>query len=114
MAIYHRDIKQLSPEWFIRKIGKPSAGSFDRIVTPKTGKMSAQADAYMNSLLAQWMLGEDDTENPYENEAMAQGKALEPRAVAAFEFQTGLECQKIGFVTTDDGMIGASPDSSST
>ena len=107
MAIYHH-FKQRSEEWYEARRGRPTASEFDRIVTPKAA-LSKSSVKYMNELLAQWMTGKSD-EDLFENDAMAAGKALEPQAVAAFELHTELETQEIGFVTTDDGMIGASPD----
>jgi hypothetical protein len=41
---------------------------------------------------------------------MENGLAMEPDAVAYYEFETGRDTTQIGFVTTDDGKIGCSPD----
>ena len=43
-------------------------------------------------------------------ETIERGKAMEPDAVAQYEFAEEIETQPIGFVTTDDGLVGASPD----
>ena len=45
------DIKQGSPEWALIRAGVLTASNFDRILTPKTRKPSAQRDAYLLSLI---------------------------------------------------------------
>ena len=114
MAIYHREFAQLSEEWFTMRRGIPTASSFDKIITAggkeEKCKRSTQDTAYMNRLLAEWVLGEDLETNPYESEWMKHGKEWESACIKNFEFQTDLEVETIGFVTTDDGLIGCSPD----
>lgn len=46
----------------------------------------------------------------FETWAMRRGHELEPAARAEHEAQTGLIVQRAGFVTTDDGVFGASAD----
>jgi hypothetical protein len=41
---------------------------------------------------------------------MEFGKVLEQEAVPFFEFTTGTPVNRVGFVTTDDGRVGCSPD----
>ncbi len=62
----------------------------------------------MHRLIAEWVIGVpiDD----YQSEWMQRGKELEEQAVLAYEFQTSREAEKVGFVTTDDGFTGCSPD----
>lgn len=108
MPIYHNYFEQRSAEWYRMRLGIPTASEMDRIITP-TGKPSKQATGYMNRLLAEWVLGEP-IESEYDSPYMQAGRDNEAAAVKAFEFQTGLETSEIGFVTTDDGMAGCSPD----
>src|ERR1035441_2290209 len=72
MAIYHREFAQLSEEWFAMRRGIPTASSFDKIITAggkeEKCKRSTQDTAYMNRLLAEWVLGEDLETNPYESD----------------------------------------------
>jgi YqaJ-like recombinase protein len=63
----------------------------------------------MNRLLAEWVLGEPIT-TEVDTPWMEHGREFEEAAVKAFEFQTDLETSPVGFVTTDDGLIGCSPD----
>lgn len=107
MAIYH-DVEQNTAEWHLLRVGIPCSSDFHKIFTPKTKKISTQAPALMYRLLAEWVTGE-----PVENDStqwMDRGRELEPQAVAAYEWLTGEKTKPGGFITTDDGMIGCSPD----
>lgn len=101
------NVAQGTPEWLQLRLGIPTASEFFRILSP-TGKASAQAEAYMHRLLAEWVLGvplED-----YQSQWMIRGKELEQQAVDAYEFATGNETEVVGFVTNDAGTVGCSPD----
>jgi hypothetical protein len=108
MPIYH-NCQQRSAEWFILRLGRPTASDFDRIVTP-TGKLSKQAPAYMHKLLAEQMLGRVIEEKPYQSEWMERGERLEESAVKAYEMLRNVEVQHVGFVTVASGRYGCSPD----
>ena len=105
----HHDIPQYSAEWFRARIGIPTASAFDKLLTPKTLKLSSQAEAYQHRLLAEWLL-----QTPFETEthvwAMDVGMGREEEAVQYYELTTGQETQVVGFCTTDDGRVGCSPD----
>ena len=100
--------EQCSPEWHQLRLGIPTASEFHKIMTAKKRQLSTQSAGYMNTLLAEWMLGEplEAFESPW----MERGKALEAEAVRSYEFDRDCTALAVGFVTTDDGMIGASPD----
>ncbi len=102
------DCKQGSDEWHRLRAGIPTASEFHKIITPKTRKLSKQAESYMNWLLAEWIFGMP-LDNP-ETQWMQRGHDLEPQAVKSYEFERDCEVETVGFITTDDGMIGASPD----
>jgi hypothetical protein len=106
MVIYHT-VEPQSREWFLLRLGIPTASEFHKIVTP-TGKISKQSDDYAHTLLAELMLGhpiDDDMETQW----MQRGTELEDSAIKAYEFEVG-ETQRGGFVTVDDGSYGCSPD----
>lgn len=105
MIAYH--CSQGSLEWSRLRAGRPTASDFDRIITPG-GKSSKSASDYCNKLLAEVMLGRPlgSITMPW----MERGKNLEAEAVTYYEFMRGVETMPIGFITTDDGRIGASPD----
>jgi hypothetical protein len=98
---------QLSEEWHQLRLGIPTSSQFHRIVTP-AGKLSSQADEFLNRLLAEWMLGAPCEE--VETKWMQHGHEYEEQAAAAFQFATELDTEPIGFITTDDRLIGSSPD----
>lgn len=101
------DVRQRSPEWHSLRLGIPTASEFGKILSP-TGKRSTQAETYKYRLLAEWITGA-----PLEDirtEWMQRGTDLESQAVDAYEFASGNETQVVGFVTTDDGLVGCSPD----
>jgi hypothetical protein len=103
------DVAQDSPEWHTLRLGKPTASEFHKIITPKTGKLSAQARKFACRLIAERLLNEPlDLLDGIP--AIERGKAMEPDAIAQYEFAEEIETQAVGFVTTDDGLVGASPD----
>ena len=106
MPIFHQ-CEQRSLEWHTLRTGIITASSFDKIVTPK-GKLSEQHKKHLIVLVTEWWLGcqLDTPETNY----MEIGTDREPESVASYEFETGRETSEIGFVSSDDGMIGCSPD----
>ena len=104
----HHDVKQNSDRWHNLRLGIPTASEFHRIITPKTMKLSSQAEDYRDWLLAEWIYGAP-LESP-ETSFMQRGSELEPEAVRSYEFERDCEVSEAGFFTTDDGMVGASPD----
>lgn len=94
--------------WVEARLGKPTASEFHRILTPK-GDLSKQANKYAYRLLAEFFLNQqmDSLEGL---EWIEHGKMSEDDAVRIYEFIHDVEVQKVGFITTDDGRIGASPD----
>jgi putative phage-type endonuclease len=108
--IVHDDVKQNSREWINLRLGIPTASEFSRIVTPG-GKLSksATSERYMFQLLAEWAIGMP-LEEERSTDFMARGHELEPKAAESYMFETGHKLKTVGFITTDDGMIGASPD----
>jgi len=101
------DVQQGSQAWLEARMGRPTASQFDRIITP-SGSPSKSASGYCNALLVEVMLGRPliGTEMPW----MTRGKEMEAEAVKYYELMRDVETVPIGFVTTDDGRIGASPD----
>ena len=101
-------VKQNTPEWLAARAGIPTASCFEKIISPKTLKLSDGADKYMHRLIAERLLG-----YPLESatsDFMARGHALEDQAVAYYELQHGVDTEPVGFVLTDDRRAGCSPD----
>jgi len=98
-----------SGEWLSIRLGIPTASQFHKILTPKTRKFSAQARGYAFRLAAEKLLNESGESLDY-IEHVQRGKDLEPQAVTMFTLVEDVEVAPVGFLTTDDMMIGATPD----
>lgn len=109
MKVY--DCRQRSEEWYRLRLGIPTASDAKRIVTP-TGKLSKQADDYLDSLLAEWAYGQplEDPETEFRSQWMERGQYLESQAADAYAFHKDAELETVGFITNDNGLIGCSPD----
>lgn len=103
------NVEQGTPEWLALRVGLPTASEFDRIITPG-GKMSSQAEAYAAKLAAEIVLGRSFEADLEHILAIQRGRELEPHAAAAYEFETGLVTEKVGFITDDGATFGVSPD----
>lgn len=106
------DCPQLSDEWWALRRGRPTASEFHRVLTPAQGRPSAAQAGYIAELIEQQ---QDRWEPPVMSErfatpAMMHGRDCEHEARLAYEFETGTAVRRVGFVTTDDGRFGCSPD----
>ncbi len=101
------NVKQNTDEWLALRAGVPTASEFCKILTPG-GKISRQAENYMNHLLAERIVGHAIQSDS--NQWMDRGHDLEAEAVKSYEFVRDVETQKVGFITDDTGLIGCSPD----
>jgi hypothetical protein len=105
--------EQYSEAWWAARKGKPTASRFGEILTAKTMKPSASARGYICELIAESMLmgpPEWIRENDVQTRAMANGAYKEPEAREWYGFSTLQPLVQVGFVTTDDGRFGCSPD----
>lgn len=98
---------QYSTKWIELRTGIPTSSQFHRIITTK-GKPSTSAEKYLFELLAERCMGHPVEE--YMSPWMKRGGEMERQAVLEYEIQTGIETETVGFITTDDGRIGTSPD----
>jgi hypothetical protein len=95
-----------------KKCGECKGPDVGTLVSVPVAKLSGQQEGYMNRLLAEWYQGAPlmDPQSMYQSEWMSRGEDLEPFAVKAFEFETGLKTEEVGFVSLDSGLLGCSPD----
>lgn len=107
MLVY--DIDQNSEEWIQLRKGLWTASNFHKLVTPKTGKLSAQADEWENRIVAELITG-DPIEDFGGTVWTERGKELEAEAVEFYELQRDIETTKVGFITDDNRQYGCSPD----
>lgn len=117
------DFEQGGPEWIAIRLGIPTVSAFHRIITPARADYSTGADAYIAELLAERHLGQPlnpiDPMKKWEN-ALGQsegyasftqrGQEMEAQAVAYYEMVRNVDVQRVGFVMTDEGDCGGSPD----
>lgn len=101
------ECEQGTPEWLQARLGIPSASSYSKLVTT-TGKSSAQAEAYINQLVAERITGEPTVFHV--TEPMTRGIELEPEARFRYEMETGNLVIQVGFLMHDTLQAGASPD----
>jgi hypothetical protein len=109
MPCFFWDIDQGSLDWYRVRAGIPTASEFDKIITPKQAKLAEGRRAYQCRLVAErllrWQPQSLDKIGHIED-----GKKLEPFAVAQLEEIHEIRTKKVGFVRSDDGRWGASPD----
>lgn len=108
MKIY--DCEQGSLDWLELRLFTPTASNFHRIITPKKWEFSASARPYAFLLVAQKLLNRS-FESLQGLENIERGKMDEPKARRAYEFDNDVKTQQVGFITTNDGKFGCSPDS---
>lgn len=106
-AIFH-DVEQRSDEWFALRAGRLTASMASKLVTP-TGKPSIQYKGEIARIIAE-QRGLQEPEFITPTFWMERGVDLEDEALAWFEVETDLDVDPVGFVTSDDDLIGASPD----
>jgi hypothetical protein len=104
------EVTQGTPEWLKLRLGIPTASEFDQLVTPD-GKVrtGAMPETLMVRKVCEKVLGFNPSETGT-TFAMSQGVILEHEARPWFEFSTDTRVQQVGFCTTDDGLVGCSPD----
>lgn len=86
-----------------------SQGITKALAGESVGDWSDAAKDYAFRLAIERISGEPLDEG-FETWAMRRGHELEPDARMEHEMQTGLLVQEAGFITTDDGLFGASAD----
>ena len=110
MPVEH-DVEQRSPEWFRLRAGKATASRFDTIITPKTMKTGGKgSESYAAELAAERVVGGPLSMDDSEEGWRGFGLAKEDGAVAWYELVRDTTTREIGFIETDDGTAGCSPD----
>lgn len=103
------DCSQGSSDWFAARLGIPTASRFADFVTP----LGVPRKGGVPRRYALDLLGERLTKRPaqhFETDAMLRGAELEPRAREWYSFATGRDVQRVGFIRSDCGRWGCSPD----
>ena len=103
--------EQGSLEWHAARRGIPTASEFHKILTAKTEKISTQSDDYICELIGElhsqflpkWA-------QSYTSRAMDYGAETEAEARNFYAMATDEPVERVGFIVTDDGRYGCSPD----
>ena len=101
-------MEQRTPEWDAVRAGKITASVAAKMVTP-TGKPSTQAKPFIGRLIAEQM-GMQEPESFVTTDDMQTGIDQEDESRLWFQVETGLKAEQVGFIESDDGDSGFSPD----
>jgi len=103
------DYPQGGEQWIAARLAVITASRLDSMMTGG-GKVSKAKGVltYRNELVAEALLRAplDDTQTQW----MQRGTEMEPQARAHYALYYAQEPVEVGFLTTDDGRVGASPD----
>ena len=103
------DVKQGSSEWLYARLGIPTASELDALITPLWKLRTGEGpETYLYQKLTERVLGFPQTDAS--SWAMEQGTILEGEAIPLYEGVFDVTVQRVGFITTDDGRFGCSPD----
>lgn len=103
------DVEQGSPEWFAERLGIVTASHVSDVMKKGRGGAPSKArETYMLKLLGERLTGE--LQPNFTTEHTARGHEDEPKARAAYEFETGNEVHQVGFMINNKMGVGYSPD----
>jgi hypothetical protein len=101
--------EQRSPEWYAARLGKLTGSCVgEAFATIKKGESASRRNLRLRLVLER-ITGRSQ-ESSYTSADMERGVLLEPEARAAYEAETGLVVQAVGFVQHDELATGCSPD----
>ena len=109
MPKFFWNLEQGTAEWYKIRSTIPTASAFDKIITPAKLRLSESRHKYACQLIAARLLNwQADSLDKIEH--IQHGREYEPMAVAQLEMVQEIETKPVGFVTSNDGRFGASPD----
>lgn len=102
-------MEQRSAEWYAARLGNVTASRIADVVATTRNGYGAAREGYMMELLAERLTGV--SQEHYVNEAMLWGIEQEDFARAAYEADTGILMQEVGYIPHPEiPRTGASPD----
>ncbi len=105
------DCEQMTIEWIRLHFGIPSAAALDQLLTPnfelRKGEMP---NTYVCKKVAEVIQNRPVIDLSTSSFMMDQGMILESEARPWFELEYDKKVKTVGFITTDDGRCGCSPD----
>lgn len=101
---------QKSPEWTAARLGRLTGSCVaDAFAKLKSGGEAAGRRNLRIQLVLERITGQSQ-ENGFQSYDMERGLQLEADACMAYEAQTGILVQSVGFIAHDELMAGCSPD----
>jgi|SRR5690606_16298249 len=102
-------MEQRTEEWYLARLGRVTASRIADVVARTRSGWGASRANYMAELIAERLTGQPAAS--YTNAAMQWGIEHEDDAIAAYEFEKGVEVERVGFILHPRiEMSGASPD----
>lgn len=103
------NVKQGSEEWLKLRAGIPTASESDALLSPLFKARDGKGVlTYVATKVAEHWIG--GPLPSYSGGVLEQGQIIEQEAVPWFELEYGVTLLRPGFITTDDGFVGCSPD----
>ena len=99
----HNNIEQGTPEWHDLRNGRLTASNAQAIGNAGKGLETV----VMDTMARKYSSAEPEN---YTNAHMERGNELEPVAIGMYEMENDVKTEVVGFVTSDDGYSGCSPD----
>lgn len=99
--------EQGSPEWRMARLGRITAGEFDKVLT-STKKVSAQIKSVVHRMVAERLTGEIQS-NEFMSSSMQRGVELESEAREFAKLALDIDFDQVGFLLHEEG-YGCSPD----
>lgn len=103
------DCKQGSDEWLAARLGIVTASELDALISPLWKTRTGEGvKTYLTKKIAERWRGQPLT--AYHGGSMEQGSLREEEAFSWYELDRDVTMRKVGFILTDDGKMGCSPD----
>jgi hypothetical protein len=103
------DIEQGHIDWFKLRMGIPTASELSNLLTPEFElRKGEMPKSYVYSKVAEAWSGRPLISTGNWN--TEQGQLLEDEAVPWYALEYDKQVKQVGFITTDDGRFGCSPD----
>ncbi len=105
------DCEQMTIEWIRLHFGIPSAAALDQLLTPEFElRKGEMPKTYVYKKVAEVIQNRPAIDLSTSSFMMEQGMILESEARPWFELEYDKKVKTVGFITTDDGRCGCSPD----
>jgi hypothetical protein len=103
------NVSQRTLDWVNLHLGIPTASGLSNLITPKWKVRDGEMPrTYLYTKLAELWTGAPLMD--LTTFSIEQGEILEIEARPFYELETNQKVRDVGFITTDDGLFGCSPD----